>query len=396
MTPPWLFRSRRGALLVTALLFSAGYAAVGLVLILLTVVVEAIRTRTLPWRRSPVDWFLLSFIAAFVISGVASSYRAVAVGSTALAALTIYLTFGPLYDQLQRDKGFLRPFLSAWVAGGIAAAVWAIILRTPKNAAYTPALGENAVGTTLLVALVLSLGLLLALPAGWRYLVMGGWVLIILGLAFTYARGAWLGAATGLIAFLLLARLRYRSAAIVLLLLIGALGILFTLPENNLLLETAATIPALSRNRDRIAQAKSALAIYRDHPLVGTGLNTFTAVYPAYRLPDDPSPTSPFAHNIFLNMAAEGGALGLATFTATILWSAVAAWRWRTASQAASEIMLSAAIFAALLGLIVNQLFDGTILSVHLSSGLWFLIAIVAAHAPQDRRPHAGTARTSL
>lgn len=396
MTPPWLLRSRRGALLVTALLFSAGYATVGLALVFLTVIVEAIRTRTLPWRRSPVDWFLLSFIAAFVISGVASSYRAMALGSAALAGLTIYIAFGPLYDQLQRDKGFLRPFLSMWVAGGIAAAVWGIILHTPERAAFTPALGENAVGTTLLVALILSLGLLLALPAGWRYLVMGGWVLIILGLAFTYARGAWLGAATGLIAFLLLARLRYRSAAIVLLLLTGGLGILFALPESHLLLETAATIPALSRNRDRIAQAKSALAIFRDHPLVGTGLNTFTAVYPAYRLPDDPSPTSPFAHNIFLNMAAEGGVLGLATFSATLLWSVVAAWRWRTASQAGAEIMMSAAICSALLGLIVNQLFDGTVLSVHLSSGLWFLIAIVAAHGPHDRRPHAGAAMRSL
>lgn len=392
MIPSWLLRSQRAALLLTVFLFSAGYATIGLVFILLTVIAEAILTRKPPWTRSPVDALLLSFVVIFLISGFASAYRTMAVGSAVLAALTIYLAFGSFYRHLQRDKDFLKPFLWTWVGGGTGAAVWAILLhRLYEKPAFTPALGQNAVGTTLLVALVLGLGLFLATNTVRRYLVGMGCALAAIGLLFTSTRGAWVGAGFGVMSFFLLLDLRSAWRALLLVVLISVAGIVVAGPERASLFHRALSIISLSSNQSRLALARSALAIFEDHPLIGTGLNTFSFVYPAYQLPGDPNPPSqPFAHNIFLNMAAEGGVLGLASFTALIIYASILGWRWYAQSAPTWNTPISAAILSALLGMMVNQLFDGTIISVHLGTGLWFLIAILAAFRP-SQRPSSAT-----
>ena len=107
----WLDPVQRAALLVTIALFSASYAPLGLACVLGAVFAEGIAARTIPWRRSPVDFLLIAFIAVYLISGALSSYRLIATGETVLLAVTIYFTFGPLYQLLQRDKNFLTPFL---------------------------------------------------------------------------------------------------------------------------------------------------------------------------------------------------------------------------------------------------------------------------------------------
>ncbi len=386
MLPPWLERSQRAALLATAFLFSAGYSTLGLVLVLLTAMVEGIVRRRLPWARSSGDLFLVSFIAVFLISGWVSQHRPIAVGSAGLAALTIYLAVGPLYRQLQGDRGFLKPFLWAWIAGGVLSAVWAITLhRLTGRPAFIPELGQNAVGTTQLIALMLGLGLFLTSRGIWQNLVAVGCAVSALGLALSTSRGAWLGAAAGLLSFLVLGKPRYTRAAALLLVLIGLVGFVFPGQERTAFIERVSTITGLAVRRNRFPIAEAASAIFRDHPVIGTGLNTFGLVYPQYRLPDAPNPSEPFAHNIFLNMAAEGGGLGLATFAAILLWAFVAGWQWRAASASPVEIIMAATILSTFLGVMVHQLFDGTLISVHLGTGLWFFVAILGAFQPQRR-----------
>lgn len=60
---------------------------------------------------------------------------------------------------------------------------------------------------------------------------------------------------------------------------------------------------------DRMAMSRGAWRIFRDHPLVGTGLGTFEAVYPRY----ETSYTGyilTHAHNDYLELLAEGGVIG--------------------------------------------------------------------------------------
>ena len=62
----------------------------------------------------------------------------------------------------------------------------------------------------------------------------------------------------------------------------------------------------------RLAMWKSAVAIYRDNPLLGTGLGTFKAHYAAYRGETELNNLGNFAHNDYLQFLVEGGPLLLA------------------------------------------------------------------------------------
>lgn len=383
----WLDLVQRAALLVTIALFSTGYGPIGLVCVLAAVIAEGIAAGRVPWRRSPVDLLLIAFIAVYLISGVLSSYRLIAIGETVLLAVTIYFTFGPLYQLLQRDGTFLTPFLWAWVGGGVAAAVWGILSHLlTKLPASTQAVGPTALGTTLLIATGLSAGLLSAERTVWKILALaGGMAVLLLGLALTYSRGAWGGALVALGMFFLLAGLRHSWRAFLLLILVGLVGAAFVAIAHPtidpaVIRRVEGTTFSLNGTHWRVFLARSALAIFRDHPLFGTGFGTFSSVYPQYRLPGDPNPLPvPFAHNIILNTAAEVGALGLAAFTAIIVWAAVAGWRWYARSHSPSDTIGSAAVLSVFIGMLTQQLFDGTIQSVHLGAGLWFLVAILTA-----------------
>ncbi len=383
----WLDSVQRATLLATISLFSAGYAPVGLVCVIAAVVWEWIAEKRIPWRRGRVDSLLTAFVVIFFISGLLSSYRLIAVGEAVLLMLTIYFTFGPLSQMLHRDGTFLKPFLWAWTGGGVGAAAWGILGHVfTKLPASTPAIGPTALGTTLLIAIGLSLGLLSMAGSVWKFLgLAGGIAVLILGLALTYSRGAWGGTIIELGIFFLLVDLRHSWRALLLLLLIGLAGAAFVavahpVIDPAVIRRVEGTTFSLAGPHWRVFLARSALAIFRSHPLVGTGFGTFSLAYPEYRFPGDPNPLPvPFAHNIFLNVAAEGGALGLAAFTAIIGWALVAGWRWHAQSRSPWDRIASAAVLSAFMGMLTHQLFDGTIQSVHLGAGLWFLVAILGA-----------------
>lgn len=57
----------------------------------------------------------------------------------------------------------------------------------------------------------------------------------------------------------------------------------------------------------RLLLWKSATEIAQDHPLAGTGWGTFEAMYSAYRDPRENTTAGVYAHNDYLQIAAEGG-----------------------------------------------------------------------------------------
>jgi len=377
----WLDRLQRAALLLTAFLYSAGYGTVGLALLLATVALEAGAVRRLPWRRTPVDLGVVTFLGIFILSGYFSEYRPTAVASTGLAALTIYLALGVPSRVLTRNPGVLPSLLWAWLVGATLAAGWAIALHFRTGVpAFTPELGQNAVGTTMLIGALVGVGLYLSLPTAWRYAAAGMSAIAFGALALSYTRGAWLGAALGL-ALVLAAggRVAVRRTVVI----VAVIAFIVAVPagaERTALVRRALSIPDASANADRLYMFRAAGAIALDHPMLGTGMNTFSLVYPRYRLPGDPNPAvQPYAHNIFLNIAAEGGLLALAAFVAIMVQAFRFGWRWRAAATTEAQTALRTALLAAFAGMMVHQLVDGTLLSVHLGAGMWMVIAILTA-----------------
>ena len=173
-------------------------------------------------------------------------------------------------------------------------------------------------------------------------------VIALLGLLFSWSRGAWMGFAAGITAMVLfLPRKVWRGflalgIAILLIVLVAQAGLL----PATLLQRVGGFATGLSfgdvRGVDindanyavleRLAHWQAALDMARDRLWLGVGFGNYGAAYPIYALINWPDALG-HAHNYYLNVLAEVGILGLLAYL--VLWGAVflqtvRALRWQT------------------------------------------------------------------
>jgi len=369
---------RRAALLLTAFLFPSGIASLGAVALLVVSVLVAVRRSRSLWRRSIVDLPLALLVLLFSVSAATSPFPAMAAISTLLLAAVIALAYGTTVAMLARKPGDLTPLLWAVGGGTATAAAWGSITYLVTGQPAHTVVGSNAVGTTLAIGLPILLGL--GVSPEWRHRVIAATAgaVTLDGLAFSFARGAWLGGAVGVLLFILLLPRRALRPVLLLLaavLLAGGMGLAHAAGA---LGERAKSASAPGVASDRVAMWQASLEMVRDRPWLGSGLGTFGLMYPLYQLPEDSAPGQPFAHNIFLNVAAEGGVLGLAAFVAVLAAALALGMRWlRRAGDI--ERVRAASVLAAAAALLIHQQVDGTAISVHIGFGLWLLLAMMAA-----------------
>lgn len=152
----------------------------------------------------------------------------------------------------------------------------------------------------------------------WASLVMPA---LIVALAATLSRNAWVGACAGIGVLFLIRDFRLLG----LLPVFAALFIAFAPSQLTDRLwstfqvrqhaNTSATIEAsVQSNRDRVAMLKSGLHIIRDHPWTGVGPDMVRIVYPHYRDRDAVNQLNPHLHNVPIQIAAERG------LPALLLW----------------------------------------------------------------------------
>ncbi len=172
-------------------------------------------------------------------------------------------------------------------------------------------------GWTLVVTLVL-LGsvlfdrnrrhLLWALPAAAL-----GVTTLLLGLT----RGAWIGLAAGL----LLAVAVGRPRTLVMLPLVVSLLALLT-PQPVLHRAASTVNPADAATGARLGMFRSGMEMARDHPVLGLGPGLVQPAFADYRAPDGPE-RIPHLHNNVVQIAAERGLAGLATYLAVLVAVAI-------------------------------------------------------------------------
>lgn len=137
-----------------------------------------------------------------------------------------------------------------------------------------------------------------------RWLTVGLAALLAGAVVRTQASGAWLGllAAAGLLVV-------YRSAVRPWLLAgLGALGVAALA-----YCWTGGTVSLIDAGAaDRWLMWQAAIGMIQDRPWLGHGLNTFMANYLKYRVGGEPFPR--YAHNCYLQVAAETGVIGLVAF----------------------------------------------------------------------------------
>lgn len=170
-------------------------------------------------------------------------------------------------------------------------------------------------------------------------IISGG--LMVLALFFTLSRGAWLGAAAAVLAVSVL--LSRRALVISALVAVGggvfvALGGVRALPaviQERLTdflpyvgLVDIRRVEITDRNFaviERLAHWYAAVGMFADRPWFGVGVGNYAAVYPAYRIPPWDDPLG-HAHNIYLNVAAETGLVGLVAYL--LFWLAAFRLAW--------------------------------------------------------------------
>ncbi len=247
----------------------------------------------------------------------------------------------------------------------------------------------NDLGAYLIFPVIVSLGILLwawfeggersdfVRKIGMAAVLLFGVSLSIFGL--TYSRGSWLGALVAVIVFVL-TRKKYLWACLGFVLVFA----LFFSPRMaetrnvSFISDSAAQFQGLSFDKfsgsDRLNMWKDASHIIKDHPVLGTGLNTYTRVirrYSEFR--------KLYAHNGYIQLTAELGFVGLAAFLWLLFSIGNTAFRNIILLKDPMALALMAGLFAAWIGFLVQSGLDTTFYSVQLSRLLWFVMGFLVA-----------------
>jgi O-antigen ligase len=180
----------------------------------------------------------------------------------------------------------------------------------------------------------------------WPALIMPA---LLVALATTLSRNAWVGALAGVAVLLLM-----RDFRLIALVPVSAAAVIMLAPAP--IVDRAYSMFDLKdpTNRDRIAMAQAGVAMIDDDPLTGIGPDMVAAVYPQYRTGDAVEVEVPHLHNVPLHIAAERG------LPALLLWGWFVAVAGRDLFRLArrTRAALPAAGLAALVAMVAAGLFE--------------------------------------
>lgn len=164
--------------------------------------------------------------------------------------------------------------------------------------------GYLAAGMTLLALFLLDKN-----PRGWNKVLLSGvFVIELTALILTRSKGGILSVWCGLVLLLFWKKKRWAYGFIGFSLL-TLLVILFS-PLKPMVFQRELTDPFTF---EKVALYKETLSYIKDHPLLGTGLETFKYYYPQYKsMPELRS--APYVHNEFLNVWTDMGLLGFGCY----------------------------------------------------------------------------------
>jgi O-antigen ligase len=218
----------------------------------------------------------------------------------------------------------------------------------------------------------LAIGLALATPHKKLFFFIIALTIFLANL-LTFSRGGYLGIISGLLfvlinrdcrAALAMTALSIRTKKIILASLLGCALIIFASPIGTRL--TSSFNTKEGSNQGRIAMWRAATDIIIEHPLLGVGLGNYSlAIKPSanYR---DPI----YAHNLFLDIAAETGVINAFVLIALILTSLISLYKKSRTQNFYLWPAVSLIIFTA------HSLVETPLYSVHVVPLLIFLIAL--------------------
>jgi O-antigen ligase len=201
-------------------------------------------------------------------------------------------------------------------------------------------------------------------------------VLAALGVYVSFSRGALIGLAVVPFVFLRGWRLWLIGPLLILVVFLSAPGAI------------TARFATLSSSGSELATRtdiwRAAEAIWVRHPILGVGVGGFPQAYATVPIPDKlylPATVfvpPPHAHNLFLNVLAEQGVIGLLALLALVVVAGRTALRMRAGPDRETR-WLGTALVAALLAFLVHNLFDVTMFDSVTGPYVLVLFGVIAA-----------------
>jgi len=128
---------------------------------------------------------------------------------------------------------------------------------------------------------------------------------------------------------------------------------------------------------ERIMLWKGTLAMVREHPYLGFGVNTYTKVFPKYKPAEYPDVR--YTHNSYLQMASEIGIIGSGLFIIFLLSIIISSSRRLRLLNKGLSRDLYLGLFAGIIGFLVHCVVDTHLYSVTLSLLLYLYLGVLVA-----------------
>ncbi len=309
----------------------------------------------------------LALLLVFVIVNLLTSERALRRVAWVMLLVGVFLGTISMHQVLTSSYDFLYGGFGRTKMAGIVGRLWEPRIAGPLS-------DPNFYGQILLVLVPVAFYRLwdeasLRLKAVAAYAL---WV-ILLALEFTYSRGA----ALGLVVVLLLAAVHKKRLVHLSIALLILLPLLLVLPRQFgdrlrtirqlLPTRTESSIHLDSSFQGRVLVMRTAWEMFLDHPWLGVGVGNYSEHYDEYseRVGSIASSYENFSqrrlpHNLYLEVAAETGLMGLAAFGAILAGTLLSFWSaYRAFSARGDHCSASVAMSLALgfVGYLVSSLF---------------------------------------
>jgi O-antigen ligase len=362
----------------------------------------ALASGKMEWRRTPLDFPLFLFFSAEVVSILFSDHRQI--GLRALKGEWVLL-FYFVFAQVICDARLLRRAYGLLLLSSSCAAAYAIwqtfagqdLLRNRplgSISGFYVATGffdhHLTFGGSILITAVLAMILAVTSRNGGARVRFSG-ALLLQGMAMlaSFARTAWGGFFAAVLAMMFIFRGLLNRLA-----LVGLAAGIVLVALAPPIRDRIGTLGAFLDD-PRIRLWSTALRIWEDHPICGSGLGTYARLFAVYKVPGSYMNTGN-PHNETLNILAGCGLLGVAAFV--FLWvrffrTAGTAYRALQVDHPLRPLLLAGILIAiAILAGGMGQCF---LLDEEVATPFWFAIAgtMVAAAEAKREKAHAHDAR---
>jgi len=193
-------------------------------------------------------------------------------------------------------------------------------------------------------------------------------------MGFTFSRGAWLGLACAGIVFLLFDRRIWVSCIVMAGLFLAFFYPLLINGRHVTLITDSIDVSGMNNmgGSGRIVFWNDALRIIGDHPILGTGLNTYTKV-----IRQTVEANQNYVHNCYLQVMAELGIVGLVALVGVFVAVFIFARRRILAEEDPESKLVWIALMAGWVGILIESSLDTTFYSAQLNTWLWVIMGLI-------------------